>query len=196
LVLACYLGYAGMVGAWALLDHPWRWLFVVPLGLGAIWAMGMLLAPSMLGVSDGSDADLDERQIQARNRAYLWAYRTLGASVMLAALYYMIATERDGGSPEAGTNSRRSSGASGSSPRPYPRRSWPGPRPIRPRLTPRVENDELRPTKPHAHSSLRETPRATTGGLACESREEDARYTPFPVHRGRVRSGPIVSGKI
>lgn len=93
LVVACYLGYAGMVGAWALLDHPWRWLFVVPLGLCAIWAMGTLLAPAMLGVSDGADADLDERQIQSRNRAYLWAYRTLGASVMLAALYYMIATD-------------------------------------------------------------------------------------------------------
>jgi len=93
LVLACYLGYAGMVASWALLDHPWRWVLVIPLGLGAVWAMSMLLAPSLLGVSDGADADLDERQIQARNRAYVWAYRALGTLVTLAALYYMIATD-------------------------------------------------------------------------------------------------------
>jgi hypothetical protein len=92
-VLACYLGYVGMVASWALLDHPWRWVLVIPLGLGAVWAMSMLLAPSLLGVSDGADADLDERQIQARNRAYVWAYRLMAAGVMLAALYYMIATD-------------------------------------------------------------------------------------------------------
>jgi hypothetical protein len=91
LVLTAYLGYAAMLLAWTLLEQPVRWLFVLPLGLAAILAMGMLLMPQLLGVSEGADEQLDERQIALRNRTYLNAYRVLGALVVLSALYYMLA---------------------------------------------------------------------------------------------------------
>lgn len=91
LVLTTYLGYLAMTLAWAFLDAPLRWVLVIPLGFAALIALGMLMMPRILGTSDGADADLDERQLQTRNRAYLAAYRVLGVSVMLAALYYMMA---------------------------------------------------------------------------------------------------------
>lgn len=92
LVLTAYLGYLGLVVAWTVLEHPWRWLLVLPLGLAAIVAMATLLMPRLLGTSDGADAELDERQLALRNHAYLNAYRILGALVLLLALYYMMAT--------------------------------------------------------------------------------------------------------
>lgn len=91
LVLTAYLGYAAMLLAWTLLEQPVRWLFVLPLGFAALLAMGMLLMPQLLGVSEGADEQLDERQIALRNRTYLNAYRVLGALVVLTALYYMLA---------------------------------------------------------------------------------------------------------
>lgn len=91
LILAAYLGYLGMVLAWSLLDPPARWFLVLPLGLIAVVAGGGLLMPQILGVSDGADAMLDERQTALRNRAYLNGYRVLGALTILAALYCMLA---------------------------------------------------------------------------------------------------------
>lgn len=92
LVLVSYLGYAAMVLAWSLLDAPGRWLLVLPLGLAVATAAGLLLAPQLLGVSDGPDEALDERQIAQRNEHYLNAYRGLGALVVLAAAYYLFAS--------------------------------------------------------------------------------------------------------
>ena len=91
LVLTTYLGYLGMVLAWSVLEQPLRWLFVLPLGFAAILAMGLLLMPQLLGISEGADEQLDERQVAVRNRTYLNAYRILGALVILTALYYMLA---------------------------------------------------------------------------------------------------------
>lgn len=91
LVLTMYLGYLAMTLAWAFLDAPLRWLLVIPLGLAALISLATLMMPRLLGTSDGADDDLDERQLQTRNKAYLAAYRVLGVSVMLAALYYMMA---------------------------------------------------------------------------------------------------------
>jgi hypothetical protein len=93
IVLTCYLGYAGMVASWALLEQPLRWVFVLPLGLACILAMGALLMPQTLGVSDGSDEMLDERQLKIRNQTYLNAYRGLGLLVMIGALYAYIAAD-------------------------------------------------------------------------------------------------------
>lgn len=91
LILVAYLGYLGVVLAWSLLDPPGRWLLVLPLGLAAVVGTGMLLMPQVLGVSDGTEAMLDERQLALRNRTYLNAYRVLGALVVLGALYVMLA---------------------------------------------------------------------------------------------------------
>jgi hypothetical protein len=93
IVLTCYLGYAGMAASWAWLEHPLRWVFVIPLGLACIVAMSLLLMPQILGVSDGTDEMLDERQLKLRNQTYLNAYRGLGSLVMLSAVYAYIATD-------------------------------------------------------------------------------------------------------
>lgn len=93
IVLACYLGYAAMTASWALLEIPLRWVFAIPLGFICIVSMGLLLMPHVLGVADGSDEMLDERQVRLRNQTYLNAYRGLGTLVMLGALYGYIATD-------------------------------------------------------------------------------------------------------
>jgi hypothetical protein len=90
IVLACYLGGFIMALGW-LLEQPLRWFVVIPSGLACILSMSSLLAPHMLGVSDGADELLDERQRQRRNRTYLTAYQILGLLVMFAALYFYIA---------------------------------------------------------------------------------------------------------
>lgn len=95
LVIACYGGYATMCLAWSVLPHPWRWLAVVPLGLAAVMAMGMLLMPALLGTSDGADGELDERQLARRNAGYLNAYRLLAGTVTLAAIYAYIAADAE-----------------------------------------------------------------------------------------------------
>lgn len=92
LVLVAYVGYALLVLAWSFLPAPAKWLLIAPLGLAVITAAGMLLAPRLLGISDGADNELDERQLAARNRTYLAAYRVLGVLALLSALYYMVAT--------------------------------------------------------------------------------------------------------
>ena len=94
LVLAAYLGYAALVLAWMLLVPPLRWVVVLPLGLLVVCATVRLQIPARLGISDGPDSALDERQIAARNVQYLNAYRVLGAAVVLLALYYVLAQDR------------------------------------------------------------------------------------------------------
>ena len=93
IVLICYMGYAAMVASWAAFEQPLRWVFVIPLGLVCILAMGSLMMPQLLGVSDGSEKMLDERQLKLRNQTYLNAYRVLGTLVMLTALYAYIAAD-------------------------------------------------------------------------------------------------------
>jgi hypothetical protein len=92
IVLICYLGATVMAFGWTL-EQPLRWFVVIPFGFASILAMGSLLMPYALGVSDGGDEMLDERQQQARNLNYLNAYRILGLSVMFSMLYWYIATD-------------------------------------------------------------------------------------------------------
>lgn len=63
------------------------------LGLLVLTAVARLLQPQRLGISDGPDAALDERQIAARNGHYLNAYRVLGAFTVFLALYFMLAQD-------------------------------------------------------------------------------------------------------
>ena len=90
IVMTCYLGGIIMAFGWTL-EQPLRWFVVIPFGFACILAMGLLLMPHALGVSDGADELLDERQLQRRNKTYLDAYRILGLLVMFAALYFYIA---------------------------------------------------------------------------------------------------------
>ena len=73
IVLTCYLGAVIMAFGWTL-EQPLRWFVVIPFGFACILAMGLLLMPYLLGVSDGGDEMLDERQRQARNLNYLNAF--------------------------------------------------------------------------------------------------------------------------
>lgn len=92
IVLTCYLGAIIMALGWTL-EQPLRWFVVIPFGFTCILTMGSLLMPYALGVSDGGDEMLDERQQQARNLNYLNAYRILGLLTMFMALYWYIATD-------------------------------------------------------------------------------------------------------
>jgi hypothetical protein len=89
IVLTCYLGAIIMALGWTL-EQPLRWFVVIPFGFACILTMGLLLMPYALGVSDGGDEMLDERQQQTRN---LNAYRILGLLVIFTALYWYIATD-------------------------------------------------------------------------------------------------------
>ena len=92
IVLTCYLGAIIMAFGWTL-EQPLRWFVVIPFGFACILAMGSLLMPYALGVSDGGDEMLDERQQQVRNLNYLNAYRILGLLVVCTALYWYIAAD-------------------------------------------------------------------------------------------------------
>jgi hypothetical protein len=92
IVLTCYLGAIIMAFGWTL-EQPLRWFVVIPFGIASILTMASLLMPYPLGVSDGGDEMLDERQQQARNLNYLNAYRILGLIVIFTALYWYIATD-------------------------------------------------------------------------------------------------------
>jgi hypothetical protein len=94
-VATCYLGYVAMIACWAVLPQPLRWFLVVPLALACVLAMGLLLIPYVLGISDGPDKLLDERQIHRRNETYLNAYRGLGALVVLGSAYATLAAGND-----------------------------------------------------------------------------------------------------
>jgi predicted permease len=92
IVLTCYLGAIIMAFGWTL-EQPLRWFVVIPFGIACILTMASLLMPYALGVSDGGDEMLDERQQQTRNLNYLNAYRILGLIVMFTMLYWYIATD-------------------------------------------------------------------------------------------------------
>jgi hypothetical protein len=94
-VATCYLGYVAMIVCWATLPQPARWFLVIPLGLACVLAMGLLLMPYVLGISDGPDKLLDERQVRRRNETYLNAYRGLGALVVLGSAYATVASGND-----------------------------------------------------------------------------------------------------
>jgi hypothetical protein len=90
IVLGCYLGGVLMAIGWTL-EQPLRWFVVIPYGMVCILSMGLLLMPYVLGISEGTDEMLDERQRQARNQTYLNAYRILGLMVILTAGYFHVA---------------------------------------------------------------------------------------------------------
>ncbi len=94
-VATCYLGYVAMIVCWATLPQPVRWFLVIPLGLACVVAMGLLMMPYVLGISDGPDKLLDERQVRRRNETYLNAYRGLGALVVLGSAYATVASGND-----------------------------------------------------------------------------------------------------
>ncbi|WP_295820927.1 hypothetical protein [uncultured Deinococcus sp.] len=90
LVLAAYLGYAALLLAWTLLPRPWNLLVAGIVGVLTVAAGGNLMRPRHLGISDGPDTLLDERQLRIRNEAYLNAYRVLGLLFIVVPLYAMI----------------------------------------------------------------------------------------------------------
>ncbi|WP_412026941.1 hypothetical protein [Deinococcus yunweiensis] len=53
-------------------------------------AGGSLMMPRNLGISDGPDSELDERQRRVRDEAYVNAYRLLCTLFILVRLYVMI----------------------------------------------------------------------------------------------------------
>jgi hypothetical protein len=93
LVIGCYGGYALFVLAWVVTATPLREVLTLLLGLLCVTCMGMLLMPNVLGVSDGMETLLDERQRAFRHRAYVRAYALLSGLVVATALYTFIAVD-------------------------------------------------------------------------------------------------------
>lgn len=103
LVLGSYLGFALFVALTLSLPPLFRalsWskylvlLPVLPLVSLVVWCSFRLLQPQRLGISDGTDELLDERQRLLRGRAYLNAYRVLGLLFMLLLLYISLAVDQ------------------------------------------------------------------------------------------------------
>ena len=106
LVLAVYLGYAALVLAWTLLPVLLSWAATALLGLLVLISTVRLLQPQRLGISDGPDTALDERQIATRNGQYLNAYRVLAAVTVLMAVYYLVAQDRGWWLPHSSAESQ------------------------------------------------------------------------------------------
>lgn len=94
LVIGCYGGYASLVLAWIFVAPPLlRSVSLVLFGLTCVICMGMLLMPNILGISDGVEQLLDERQRAFRHAMYVNAYQVLGALLMMVGLYVYIASD-------------------------------------------------------------------------------------------------------
>ncbi|WP_424950436.1 hypothetical protein [Deinococcus sp.] len=103
LVLESYLGFALFALLTMVLPPLFRaqgWpnflvpVAVLPLAIMVIRCSYRLLQPQRLGIADGADAMLDERQLLLRGRAYLNAYRVLGLLIMLGLLYISLAADQ------------------------------------------------------------------------------------------------------
>ncbi|MDX2005776.1 MAG: hypothetical protein SFU83_10910 [Meiothermus sp.] len=81
-IMTVVLGLLKLLVLPAALDLTLSLLIVLGLVVSFL-AMLQLLQGHKLGISDGPDAELDERQLQVRNLAYLNAYRILAALVVL-----------------------------------------------------------------------------------------------------------------
>ncbi len=76
LVVGCYGGYAGLILFWVFLGAGLlKTALLMLIGLTCVMCMGMLLMPNILGISDGMEQLLDERQRAFRNVMYVRAYR-------------------------------------------------------------------------------------------------------------------------
>lgn len=93
-MIGCYGGYASLVVAWFFVSPPLlHSVLLVMFGLTCVICMGALSMPNMLGISDGDQALLDERQRSVRNAMYVRAYQILGALLMTIGLYVYIASD-------------------------------------------------------------------------------------------------------
>jgi hypothetical protein len=89
LVAAVYGGYAALVVAGVLLGRlGWAWQSLFPVLFGVAGFAGFfVLRRAVQLAADLPDAALDERQRAVRDRAYVAAYRYVGALFFLAAVY-------------------------------------------------------------------------------------------------------------
>lgn len=89
-VVATYLGYLAMSGAWYVASaQRSAGLFVLVLVLGVVMLTGLavLLTSWVWYAANETTAKLDERQQQVRDRAYLHSYRLFAGIVTLVAVY-------------------------------------------------------------------------------------------------------------
>lgn len=86
LAILCYLAYELIRG------NEWPFVIgsLVGMTLAAFGAI-QLMTPARLGLPQGRDHSLDERQWQQLSRAHMTAYRILGVIFMLATLYFYLA---------------------------------------------------------------------------------------------------------
>lgn len=94
LVIGCYGGYALLILAWIFVaPSALRSVSLLVIGLICVICMGLLLMPNILGISDGDQALLDERQRNFRNAMYVRAYQILGVVLLGIGLYGYIASD-------------------------------------------------------------------------------------------------------
>lgn len=89
LVAATYGGYLALVGVGIVLGRLGAgWASLPPILFGVAGFVGWLVLRRAMGTTaDLPDAALDERQRAVRDRAYVVAYRFVGALFFLAAVY-------------------------------------------------------------------------------------------------------------
>lgn len=94
LVIGCYGGYAALVLAWVFVGAAlFKTALLLLFGLTCVICMGMLMMPNILGISDGMEQLLDERQRTFRNAMYVWAYRILSVLLVVISVYVYIASD-------------------------------------------------------------------------------------------------------
>ena len=94
LVIGCYGGYAALVLAWVFVGAAFfKTALLLLFGLTCVICMGMLMMPNILGISDGMEQLLDERQRTFRNATYVWAYRILSALLVVISVHVYIASD-------------------------------------------------------------------------------------------------------
>lgn len=93
-VVATYGGYLTMVSVWYVAS---RWasaglfLLVIAIALLMLLGLALLLTSWVWHAANEPDAQLDERQLQVRNRAYLHSYQGVATVLVLCAFYGALA---------------------------------------------------------------------------------------------------------
>jgi hypothetical protein len=96
-VLGLYGGYLAVALSWALASHLGQpLLFVLVIAFGLVFLNSLVklgLGHKPWNITGKPDAELDERQVQLRNRVYYLAYGLLSSILGVGLIYWYIATD-------------------------------------------------------------------------------------------------------
>lgn len=124
LMIGCYGGYALLILTWVLVASTiLKTALLLVFALTCLICVGLLQMPNILGISDGMEQLLDERQRTFRNAMYVWAYRILSVLLVVITFISPATSIKRGGYRTAASSCKLRSGGSGFLWRPCPLRS-------------------------------------------------------------------------